>query len=57
VDSTQAEELTLAHWLVNGADGGRLFVRCFGGVVGPPRTGAVHPSSGRQNRQDSAAIT
>ena len=20
-----------AHWLVNGADGGRLFVRCFGG--------------------------
>jgi hypothetical protein len=57
VDCTQAKEFALAHWLVNGADGGRLFVRCFGGVVGPPRTGAVHPSSGRQNRQDSAAIT
>ena len=31
VDSTQAKEFALAHWLVNGADGGRLFVRCFGG--------------------------
>ena len=31
VDCTQAKEFALAHWLVNGADGGRLFVRCFGG--------------------------
>ena len=31
VDSTQAKELALAQLLVNGADGGRLFVRCFGG--------------------------
>ena len=26
-----AKEFALAHWLVNGADGGRLFVRCFSG--------------------------
>ncbi len=31
VDCTQAKEFALAHWLVNGADGSRLFVRCFGG--------------------------
>ena len=31
VDCTQAKEFALAHWLVNGAGGGRLFVRCFGG--------------------------
>src|ERR671912_1128191 len=31
VNCTQAKEFALAHWLVNGADGGRLFVRCFGG--------------------------
>ena len=31
VDCTQANEFALAHWLVNGGDGGRLFVRCFGG--------------------------
>jgi hypothetical protein len=31
VDCTQAKEFALAHWLVNGSDGGRLFVRCFGG--------------------------
>ena len=31
VDCTQAKEFALAHWLVNGADGGRLFVRCFDG--------------------------
>ena len=31
VDRTQVKEFALAHWLVNGADGGRLFVRCFGG--------------------------
>jgi hypothetical protein len=31
VDCTQSGEFALAHWLVNGADGGRLFVRCFGG--------------------------
>jgi hypothetical protein len=31
VACTQAKEFALAHWLVNGADGGRLFVRCFGG--------------------------
>jgi hypothetical protein len=31
VDCTQAKEFALAHWLVNGADAGRLFVRCFGG--------------------------
>jgi hypothetical protein len=28
---TQAKEFALADWLVNGVDGGRLFVRCFGG--------------------------
>jgi hypothetical protein len=31
VDTTQAKNFSLAHWLVNGADGVRLFVRCFGG--------------------------
>jgi diacylglycerol kinase family enzyme len=31
VACTQAKEFAHAHWLVNGADGGRLFVRCFGG--------------------------
>ena len=31
VDTTQSKEFALAHWLVNGADGGRLFVPCFGG--------------------------
>lgn len=31
VDCTQAKEFALVHWLVNGADGGRLFVRFFGG--------------------------
>ena len=31
VDCAQAKEFALAHWLVNGADGGRIFVRCFGG--------------------------
>jgi hypothetical protein len=31
VGTTQAKEFALAHWLVNGADGGRLFARCFGG--------------------------
>ena len=30
VDCTQAKEFALAHWLVNGADCGRLFVRCLG---------------------------
>ena len=30
VDCTQPRS-SRAHWLVNGADGGRLFVRCFGG--------------------------
>jgi hypothetical protein len=29
VDCSQAKEFALAHWLVAGADGGRLFVRCF----------------------------
>jgi hypothetical protein len=29
--TNQAKEFALAHWLVNDADGGRLFVRCFGG--------------------------
>ena len=31
VDTTQAKEFARAHWLVNGADSGRLFVGCFGG--------------------------
>jgi hypothetical protein len=31
VDCTQAKEFALAHSLVNGAAGGRLFVRCFDG--------------------------
>src|SRR5215217_9554804 len=30
VDCTQAKKFAVAHWSVNGADGGRLFVRCFG---------------------------
>lgn len=29
VDCSQAKEFALAHWLVGGVDGGRLFVRCF----------------------------
>ncbi len=29
IDCSQAKEFSLAHWLVGGADGGRLFVRCF----------------------------
>ena len=29
IDTSQAREFTLAHWLVGGADGGRLLVRCF----------------------------
>ena len=29
VDTSVAKEFALAHWLVGGADGGRLFVRCF----------------------------
>jgi len=29
VDCSRAKEFALAHWLVGGADGGRLFVRCF----------------------------
>jgi len=29
VDTRAAKEFALAHWLVGGADGGRLFVRCF----------------------------
>ncbi|WP_333669538.1 hypothetical protein [Elioraea tepidiphila] len=32
VDASQAREFALAHWLVGGADGGRLFVRCFDGA-------------------------
>ena len=31
MDCTQAKGSALAHWLVNGADGGRLFVRRSGG--------------------------
>jgi hypothetical protein len=27
-DTTQAKEFALARWLVEGADGGQLFVRC-----------------------------
>jgi hypothetical protein len=35
VDCTQAKGFALAHWLANGADGGRLFVHCLdrGGKV------------------------
>ena len=29
VDCSQVKEFALAHWLAGGADGGRLFVRCF----------------------------
>lgn len=29
VDVREAKEFSLAHWLVGGVDGGRLFVRCF----------------------------
>ncbi|GIX10741.1 glycosyl hydrolase family 28-related protein [Elioraea sp.] len=32
VDVTQAKEFALAHWLMGGAAGGRLFVRCFDGA-------------------------
>jgi hypothetical protein len=31
VDCIQAKEFALVHWLVNGANGGRQFVRCFDG--------------------------
>jgi hypothetical protein len=31
VDCTQAKGLALAQLLINAADGGRLFLRCFGG--------------------------
>lgn len=55
VDCTRAKEFALAHWLVNGADGGRLFVRCFSGdatrimgavasVVPPMRRGRTEVS-------------
>ncbi len=33
VDTTSAKEFALAYWLVGGADGGRLFVRCFDGAA------------------------
>jgi hypothetical protein len=33
VGCPQAKEFALAHWLVGGADGGRLFVRCFDAVM------------------------
>jgi hypothetical protein len=33
VDTTSAKEFALAHWLVGGADGGRLFVRVFDGAA------------------------
>jgi hypothetical protein len=59
VDCSQAKEFALAHSLVNGADGGRLFVRCFGGdgIVrenvaatcwhrSPPWSGTPRPSRG-----------
>jgi hypothetical protein len=32
VQTTHAKEFALAHWLMGGADGGRLFVRCFDGA-------------------------
>ncbi|CAH0127384.1 glycoside hydrolase family 55 protein [Roseomonas sp. CECT 9278] len=32
VQTTHAKEFALAHWLVGGADGGRLCVRCFDGA-------------------------
>ena len=32
VQTTHAKEFALAHWLVGGADGGRLYVRCFDGA-------------------------
>ncbi len=32
VGCAQAKEFALAHWLVNGAEGSRLFVRCFDGA-------------------------
>jgi hypothetical protein len=41
VDTTQSKEFALAHWLVNGADGGRLFVPCFGGGDGTVRENAA----------------
>jgi hypothetical protein len=33
VDTSSAKEFALAHWLVGGADGGRLFVRVFDGAA------------------------
>ena len=32
VQTTHAKEFALAHWLVGGADGGRLCLRCFDGA-------------------------
>ena len=39
VDTSSAKEFALAHWLVGGVDGGRLFVRVFDGGT-PPVTAA-----------------
>jgi hypothetical protein len=36
VDTCSAKEFALAHWLVGGADGGRLFVRVFDGAANVP---------------------
>jgi hypothetical protein len=33
IDCAHAKEFALAHWLVGGADGGRLFVRVFDGAA------------------------
>jgi hypothetical protein len=33
VDTSSAKEFALAHWLVGGVDGGRLFVRVFDGAA------------------------
>ena len=32
LDTSQAKEFALAHWLTSGASGGRLFVRVFDGA-------------------------
>jgi hypothetical protein len=52
VGCSQAKEFTLAHWLVNGADGGRLFVPCFGdGTVRDAGRGSDPCLRERQHRR------
>src|SRR4029453_18749596 len=50
----QAQEFTRAHWLVNGADGGRLFARRFvgNGTVRENVAGCAGVALGREAPMD-----